>query len=48
MVLSVADRFGFSEREIITMPLSRLRKWYDGAKLLYEREKRAIDGTTDN
>lgn len=40
MLYAVAWRFGgFTETEIFEMPLSRLRFWYRGHKLIYEAEK---------
>ena len=39
MLLTVADRFKFGERELWHMPMSRLQFWYDGAVEFYEAEK---------
>ena len=41
---SVAARFGFGERELWAMPISRLMFWYDGALKLAARESALIGG----
>lgn len=41
---TVAARFGFSDRELRQMPVSRLRFWYDGAVALSEHEQEALSG----
>lgn len=46
MLISVADRFSFGERELWSMRIGRLRFWYEAAKELYERERDS--GTTNN
>ncbi len=40
MLLTVADRFGFSENELWYMPMSRLRFWYDGAVKIAKHERK--------
>ena len=39
MLLTVADRFSFGERELWNMPVSRLHFWHDGVIEIYEAEK---------
>lgn len=48
MTWAVAWRFGFGEREMLDMPLSRLQFWYDGAMALADEERKAIDGSTES
>lgn len=44
MIITVADRFSFTEREIMTMPYSKLKKWYDRVCRLMDREYEVKDG----
>jgi len=44
MLVSVADRFSFGERELWSLSVGRLRFWYEAAKELYEQERDS--GTT--
>lgn len=46
MLISVADRFSFGERELWELKLSRLRFWYGAAKELFEQERDS--GKTDD
>jgi hypothetical protein len=39
MLLTVADRFSFGERELWALPISRLHWWYEGAVELYRQDK---------
>jgi len=45
-MISVADRFSFTETEIRTMPLSRLDWWYEAVRELYEKEKQESNGSS--
>ena len=44
MLYSVAARFSFGESEMMNMPISKLKFWYDGHLRLYEAEQRAGEG----
>lgn len=43
VLLTVADRFNFGERELWAMPISRLLWWYNGAIALSESEQRSME-----
>jgi len=42
MLYSVAARFHFGEHELWSMPVSRLRFWYEGHKQIAEEERKAL------
>ena len=48
MMLTVADRFGWSYLLIESMPISKLEKWYDGAERLYAHESGIRGKQTDD
>ena len=39
MLWAVAGRFGFTEIEMLKMPLSRLRYWYEGHAEMVKEER---------
>jgi hypothetical protein len=47
-MVSVADRFQFPEWELRSMPISRLKWWYEAVVELTDMERREANGTTDN
>lgn len=40
MLMTVADRFGFSDAELFSMKMTRLSFWYDAAVELIEQDEK--------